>query len=459
MSLPCPICNETKWSNVDQYRFKPSGMSLCQNCGMVSYPDQWASEEAMIEYYRAEYRNNVGPNCGNLYTGQRKLHFHEAFIGDILGGWAQSGVGKSKKIFEVGAAYGMCLSWARDRSGGANVLGSELTTTYRRNAFWEFEVELGEEFIKDKYDMIISYKVIEHQLNPAKKLREYAECLTEGGFLYIGVPIWFDIMHNFGKPGFDLEYYYHKDHINAWTRNHFQTLLHQAGLEIIRFNDTMYDDVYLCKRNDEMMKKPPVWENPKDIEERMAKIKESAIAFMETKHRQALTIWPNFPEAHVNAYEMERAQWHTKGFDAIKTDVIGEAMKDCPNSAVIHNFAADLHMRYDRWEEAVGLIIKAMELKPNNPSSIIQMFHCQMALSKKSKLQSEKLFYLNEAKKAAKHLKDVSLQHFQTATDFLYQVNSLVEIPERTQSGRASVPRPGLKGVPLETSRPIEASP
>ena len=87
--MNCVICGSNDWTNVDEYRFKPSGMSICNTCSFVSYPVKWKTEEEIKEHYRTDYRNP--PTSGNLYSGQRKLHFHNVFLKPLFDEWKKEG--------------------------------------------------------------------------------------------------------------------------------------------------------------------------------------------------------------------------------------------------------------------------------------------------------------------------------------------------------------------------------
>ena len=51
--MRCIVCDSTdKWKNVDEFRLKPSGMCVCENCGFVSYPSRWKSEDEIKKHYR-----------------------------------------------------------------------------------------------------------------------------------------------------------------------------------------------------------------------------------------------------------------------------------------------------------------------------------------------------------------------------------------------------------------------
>src|SRR4051812_37230141 len=85
----CVYCNTVgQWKNVDAFRYKPSGMCMCMGCGFVTYPDTVSKTAKLTEYYREEYRDAPGVN--NLYTGERKCHFHGAFLESLFKEWEAS---------------------------------------------------------------------------------------------------------------------------------------------------------------------------------------------------------------------------------------------------------------------------------------------------------------------------------------------------------------------------------
>ncbi len=43
--MRCIVCDNSNWENVDQFRIKKEGMSLCKSCGFVSYPEKYKKKE------------------------------------------------------------------------------------------------------------------------------------------------------------------------------------------------------------------------------------------------------------------------------------------------------------------------------------------------------------------------------------------------------------------------------
>jgi SAM-dependent methyltransferase len=428
----CPICDTTSIPrNVDEFRHKPHGMAMCETCGFVSFPQIVADMVGLKEYYREEYRD--APSVQNLYAGQRKLNYHGAFLGDLFRKWKTDGKA-APVVGEIGAAFGMFLGWVKQHFKSAEVSGTELTLTYRRNAWHEYGIFLSEDFDdKKQYDLIASYKVAEHQPNVDKELRRYVLALKPDGHIYISVPIWFGVMNNFGKSGFELEYYYHKNHINVWTRTHFETLLRKVGLRIVKQDHAMYDSTYLCVRDDEMMKEEPKYESPAQVLQWLEAVKKASVAFDQGDFAGAIRAWPNFPDAHVGNYEANRAAMHKKGFEVIKAEVLAPALTACPDSPHITLFAADLHMRYGLWEEALKWLEKSVGLRPNDPAALMNLSQVYRQMANAATDPKEKARLFTESREVARYVMTVSEQMRPEAKTWVFNDNARIPMPSELE--------------------------
>ncbi len=409
----------------------PKGMSLCKSCGFCSYPSLWKSDEDIKKHYRTAYR--LPPNASNFFTGQRKTHFHAHFLADTFKEWTAKGKA-TPKVFEVGAAYGLALAWMRQAYPGCEIAGSELTTSYRRNAWHEFGIKLEEDFDKTKkHDLIMSYKVAEHQLDVDLRLREYAESLTEDGYLYISVPTWFDTACNFGLPGFDLEYYYSPDHVNSWTRSIFENILQRAGFEIIKKDYVIYDSTYLCKRNDANRDLPIFKEDPVEIENKMIRLKKAFLAIQENGgYDEAIKQWPDYPQAWTHKIEAQRKAMFEKGWAYIKNEFIESMLKHCSHTVSVWNACADLAMRAKEWPDAIKYLECALKSNPENPSSLQMMMNCMREMALKALDDKEKIHYFRQARDVSRHGKMISKQHFKEFVDHEYLFNSQLPMPEES---------------------------
>jgi len=424
----CLVCEKGDWENVDEHRIVPKGMCICKNCGFVTYPERISNEEKLKEHYRENYR--PPPSIINMYTGQRKLNFHAAFLEDEIERLLElKKKDKTPVIGEVGSAFGMVLSWLGQIIPGADLNGTEWTTSFKRVAMHEYGIKLTDYLPKKKYDLLMSYKVAEHQVDADKKLMEMHDMLNDDGILYISVPIWFKSMTNFGVSGFDLEYYYHPDHINAWTEEHFEFVLHKAGFKITHKNDTIYDNTYLCRKMTEDEKressKIDIFQYEK-VKEVLPKIKKAFGLYKGHRYSEAIEIFPDFPLAWMAAYEHKRKELNDKGWQSIEDNFIKPMIKSCPRSADILAFAADINMRYTRYNEAITLLKTALEMKPDAPNYLIELAQCFIKLGDATIDPNEKIGAFVEARNIYRHIRIVSAQHVPDAVNWLYKLHSLI---------------------------------
>lgn len=420
--MRCIVCDQNDWKNVDEYRHAKKGMSICKNCGFVSYPELYKTEDEIREFYRKDYR--PPPTINNLYTGYRKLNYHNKHLSPLFEKWADDGK-TEPKVFEVGAAYGMLLDWIKRRIPGAEVGGTELTESFKRVAKHEYNLDLVDDIdLTQKYDLIISYKVAEHQMDADKRLREYAEALTDDGYLYVSVPCWFKRMTNFGVPGFDIEYYYDTSHINVWTQKLFETVLKKAGLQICYHDGVTYDDTYICKRNDALMDEAPEYENPDGIELIMENIKKATLAYENGDIDGAIDAFPDFPDAWFARYEKYRAESHRDqqkvSFEDLGKKFIDPMMEATGNSFEAYRFAGDLAMRYNHYGFATEMLGECDKMRPGQGAVLLPLSHCYREMAKAEKDPKKKMALQKNAMSLCVHISQVDLQSRGEATSWIY---------------------------------------
>jgi SAM-dependent methyltransferase len=434
--MHCANCHANTWEVVDRFRIKPQGMAMCTECGFISYPAKWKSPEEIKAHYRTDYRQP--PTHNNLFAGERKNHFHHKFLHDLFEVWRANGL-ENPRILEVGAASGFTLAWIRSLFPKAEIYGTELTLSMRRNAMHEFGVKLTEEIDESKeYDLIMSYKVLEHQLEPLAELVKYAHLLKPDGRLYISVPTWFNSIYNFGMGGFDIEYYYDPNHINVWTTPMFESLLGRAGFDQVKNDQTIYASTYLCRPS--ACAVDVVRHDPNVVKENMNKILLAFLHFQENRFDEALALWPDYPQAHASRAEMSRRLLTEKGWEFFRETFIERAMRDCPTSADMVVMACDFAMRASQWTEAIEYAEQALQMKPENPSALLQLSNIMREIAIRAKTAKERNHYFLQAREVAKHLRHVSTQHFREATDLIYFYNSKLPFPGEVEQEKKPEP-------------------
>jgi SAM-dependent methyltransferase len=423
--MRCPICDtENKWTNIDHLRLKKQGLALCATCGFGSYPGKIKSEEEIKEYYRKEYR--PGPQANNLFTGERKLQYHAMFLTPLFEEWKKAGL-NAPVVGEIGGAMGMCLNWVKQQFPEADIHGTELTETFRRVAYHEYGIKLVEDFdTSKKYDLIISYHVLEHQAEPDKMLTQYLSCLNDNGVMYLSAPIWFREASNGAAGGFDIEYHWHPDHINCWGDEHLDHLISKAGGEIIMKNNAVYGNTYLIKKTSATNMVQPNWSAKPylDLAERFFK---SWQFIQENKTELAIDQHKNCPAAWVNHYELNRQHFHKNRelFD----NFFADANKSCTNSADIPMFHGDVLTRYERYDDALEAFRLALSRKPNNPTILMGISNCYRMKAEREKDQAKKDELLNRSINVLRLIMTTSTEMLPQAISWAYVDESKMSVP------------------------------
>jgi len=432
----CLICSTVgNWKNVDKYKNKKTNMCMCNSCGFITHVSKSQSKEDLKAFYQKDYRQP--PTAGNFHTSKRKCQYHQAFLSDLYTDWGKQD--KKPVIFDSGAAFGMFLEWSKEflkaKGTNASVSGSEWTQSFKRVAKNHYGIDLADEIDETKkYDLIASYKVAEHQIDADLELRKFVELLKPDGKIYISVPTWFNVLSNFGTSGFDLDYYFIDAHINVWTEKLFRTLLKKVGLKIVKENDVYYDCAFLCERDDSLMNETPVYEDPKEIEEKLERIQLAEKLYHQNNYAAAIETWPNFPMAWLGNYERNRKEMHKLDINGIWEKHLKLAMESCPTSADIVMHAADVHARYNQFEAAIELYDKALVMRPNAANILMQRAQSLAQMSEFAEDDKQKFAMLKEARRTLYHGAESGEQTKFDCLNWIYRIESMLPIPSEVSA-------------------------
>lgn len=303
--MNCFVCNqENNWHMMPKefMGWPDREMGVCKTCGNMAYHVDPQEEQKVKEYYKNNYRGNIGPS--NLITTSRKLNYVKNFIQDWL--TEKEKDNKQLIIGDVGCATGYIVDWFRRR--GHKATGSEWTPTMRRFAEHFYGFPATEELTaKHKYDLITMYHTFEHMIEPDKKLQRYVDMLADGGHMLVSTPEWMAVLEEAGTGkihGF--KELFHKDHINVFTQNTLKKLFNKAGLFIEKENHIVYGQTYLLRKRKEGEALIAVEDEPwEKVVQNLEKQKKAIELYMEALKgnkdnlfREALNIWPKFPDCY-----------------------------------------------------------------------------------------------------------------------------------------------------------------
>ena len=435
--MKCPVCRDESaiWENIDRLRLKqftidektkekiPIGMSMCSVCGFVTFLGKHKTEAEINEYYKKSYR--PAPQVQNLFTGERKLQYHIHFLSTLFDEWKKEGIDKPV-VGEIGSAYGMFLNWIKQCFPDSEICGTELTETFKRVAFHEYGIKLQDDIDRTKkYDLITSFHVLEHQIDPDIKLKEYASLLKDSGLFYLSFPIWFREATNGGQGGFDIDQYWHQDHINSWSEEHAEWIIARAGLEPIMKDTSVYGNTYLLKKSSKEIITMPKFDRAKYLKT-AEDIYNAWVLLQENKTAMAIDVYKNCPTAWVFHYELNRAK-----FDKDKTELdkfIKLAIESCPNSADMLMFAGDVAARYGKYEESQNYLTEALKRKPNSPTILMGIASSFRMRAKKETDKNKKNELLKKSINILRFIMNISTEMMPQAISWSYHDQALIEV-------------------------------
>jgi tetratricopeptide (TPR) repeat protein len=372
----CPICKKTDFESLDSLRdhkywylkdmrdeTEPVGFKICKNCAFVTY--DYVEPDRLESHYD---RERPVMSFNNIITGNRKNEYHREFLRDItlITDW---------KYLDVGCANGSFLDFlAREYSiPRKNLYGTEHSKAFGNFAKYEYGLNISRHVENIKYNFISYYHVLEHIQWPDIALTTSRELLTDDGYLYISVPVFFeDFEEASGSILADFENLYHLNHVNVFTKKSLKNLLSVCGFDIIKENDTYYAYTVLCKKR---------FAHPLDNTEKqdyqyfideLKKQKQAVDLVNQKKNLEAISLIPNYPDAYLmqslNAENM-------KSFDG-QVKILTDGLTKMPKN---HKLLVKLAQVYLQWDEnkpdkkfysnnikmAEKLFLEALELRPN----------------------------------------------------------------------------------------------
>ena len=348
--MNCPICTTSEnWHSLKELH-REKELRVCKTCGFVGFKIEDDEEKKMQDYYRFQYR--PAPGHGNLITTTHKQHYIQAFLEEYL---------KDKKelvIGDVGCATGYLVAFFRRL--GHKATGCEYTLTYRRFAEHFYGVPITEELKDDiKYDFISVYHVLEHMIEPDKKLKKYWSLLKDGGHMLVSTPKWYDTLEEASGPAItSFENLWHKNHINVFSIKALKNLFKKTGLEIVKEDQFTYGQTYLLKKVEPIKLTQGDYEKPQEIIDLTHKAKKAIDLFVTGKFKEAVELWPKMPDAWVSLI------MNTFGKDQERQkDAWEEAFKLMPNNKKLKTVYACIYLfqraEYQKALEVINELIKS----------------------------------------------------------------------------------------------------
>ena len=365
----CFVCDSDNWQSLDYLRQEKLGFVICRECGIQSYHPafrKYKTEENLLDFYRYEYRRH--PNAENIITSNRKLGYLIAFFGDLLEknkGW---------KVLDIGSATGYFLSHLKAIGYDIeNLYGSEYTHSFRHFSknFYGLK-HVNEEVPKDKeFDFILLNHVLEHMHEPDKKLLQYKDMLSDGGYISIWVPYWHEVCFDFAKRVVEsFEDYFHVNHINTWTEDGFKNLLNKVGLKVVRESKQFYGLSVLCQKGESLS---ILKEDYKEIIESTEKQKDAILLHRMPKpqNQKAIERFGKYPDAITGLVFYDNKSDFQK-----QKELLTMAINNMPFILELKGHLAHVLWQWKHYNESLELCVEYLKKRPNDDIMYEQMARC-----------------------------------------------------------------------------------
>lgn len=356
----CYVCEGSSWHSMGNMHAQ-SEIVVCKTCGNVAHRVDVSKEAELKEFYRHKYR--PAPTHMNLLTTGHKRVYIGRFLQKLLDERDPKKTGRPMITGDVGCATGYIPAWLR--SQGHKATGCELTVNYRRFAEAFYGIPVPEELEpKHRYDLITVYHVLEHLMEPDKKLAQWRALLADDGRMMISTPEWFDTLEEASGGNIaSFENLFHKNHINLFSAVSLKNLFAKVGLEIVQEDHIQYGQTYLLKKCEP---RPLNVMEPWEIQvDKLERTKKAILYHTSGRHELALDSWKRFPEAWIALAHGKESKDPEK-----QRDIFERALAVLPdNMRLALAYATWLYMREDN---AAALKVYQMisDVKPNETVSI-----------------------------------------------------------------------------------------
>lgn len=342
--MRCPVCDTIdNWESLKELHSKKE-LQCCKKCGFVGFKIEEGEEEKMLDYYKHQYR--PAPGHGNLVTTSHKQNYILSFLREFLEGK------KGLVTGDVGCATGYLVAFMRRI--GHKATGCEYTLTFRRFSEHFYGIPVTEELKEDiKYDLITIYHVLEHMIDPDKKLEKYRSLLNENGHMLISTPQWYDTLEEASGPQVtSFENLWHENHINAFSEKNLKSIFKKVGLEVVKEDHFVYGQTYLVKKCNPKPLNDDDFEKPEDKIALTKKAHKAIELFVKGQFKEAKDLWPRFPDAYINLI------MGTFGKDQDRQeDTWKEAFEVLPNSKKLKQIYSMVYLfQRARYGEAIKII-------------------------------------------------------------------------------------------------------
>ena len=217
--------------------------------------ESWVKED----YYSEDYRNEFsGNSTGKKIESKKHLKMYKELNKKQFDQFKDR-LNEETKFLEIGGSFGGITNNVLNHPvklchiiepnvEDASFLAEQYPAVKVYNSLLE-DTNLDLDF----YDVVVSFEVLEHIINPKSFLLKACATLKENGIVHLEVPNHYDVLLSCYNEDIEFnKFYYHKAHIHYFTQTSLEELCSLCGFEGDVSSFLMYpffNHVYWCLNN------------------------------------------------------------------------------------------------------------------------------------------------------------------------------------------------------------------
>ena len=231
VEVNCPACKADNKKNIfEKYSFK---FQICKNCETI-FMSPRPTQKIMDSYYQNSenykfWAENIFPKSESI----RKNSIHKLWIRRIISYIKKYNL-SHKSIIEVGSGYGTFGDLTITSKFFREYVGieptPELSKVCRNRNLKIINKKVEDVNLNKKFDVAVSFEVIEHIFNPELFLQKIGTFLKKKGCLFLSCP---------NGKGFDIEILREQsqsvdsEHVNLFNPNSIELLLNTNNFDVL----------------------------------------------------------------------------------------------------------------------------------------------------------------------------------------------------------------------------------
>lgn len=229
----CPVCLSDKFK--PEYLVKGFNIVRCVNCKMA-YVNPRLKDDVIFEIYRKDYFVKSNYSFSDFGYGDYDLtgYLRDKTFNRWYSEFAPSLLTQQGKAMDVGCATGRFLKILKDK-GWNSINGIELDVDMHKallaKGFNVTNTPLEETAVKEQYDLITLFDVVEHITHLHQSFEKLSNMLSDKGSLVIVTPNFESLQRKlFGKNWFQFKPW---EHISYFSSETLHLLAEKFNLKIV----------------------------------------------------------------------------------------------------------------------------------------------------------------------------------------------------------------------------------